>query len=49
MVIIIPANIKHWHRAKKNSQFSHITIEAQGEESSNEWCELVSDKGYNQL
>ena len=26
MVITIPANVKHWHGAKKDSWFSHIAI-----------------------
>ena len=48
-VIVIPANVKHWHGAKKNSWFSHIAIEVPGEETSNEWCEPVSDEEYNKL
>ena len=49
MVITIPANVKHWHGAKKNSWFSHIAVEVPGEETSNEWCEAVSDEEYNKL
>lgn len=30
-VITIPANVKHWHGAKKDSWFSHIAIEILGE------------------
>ena len=30
-VIVIPANVKHWHGAKKDSWFSHISIEVPGE------------------
>ena len=48
-VIVIPANVKHWHGAKKDSWFSHIAIEVPGEETSNEWCEAVSDEEYNKL
>lgn len=48
-VIVIPANVKHWHGAKKDSWFSHIAIEVQGEETSTEWCEPVSDEEYNKL
>lgn len=47
--VSIPANVKHWHGAKKDSYFSHIAIEVPGEETSNEWCEPVTDKEYNQL
>lgn len=48
-VIVIPANVKHWHGAKKDSWFSHIAIEVPGENTSNEWCEPVSDEEYSQL
>lgn len=48
-VVTIPANVKHWHGAKKDSWFSHIAIEVPGEETSNEWCEPVTDEEYNQL
>ena len=45
-VVSIPANVKHWHGAKKDSWFSHIAIEVPGEETLNEWCEPVSDDDY---
>ncbi len=48
-VITIPANVKHWHGAKKDSWFSHIAIEVPGENTSNEWCEPVNDEEYNKL
>ncbi len=48
-VIVIPANVKHWHGAKKDSWFSHIAVEVPGENASNEWCESVSDEEYNEL
>ena len=48
-VITIPANVKHWHGAKKDSYFSHIAIEVPGEDTSNEWLEEVSDEEYNKL
>jgi len=49
MVIFIPANMKHWHGAKKDSWFSHITFEPSGEGTSNEWLEKVSDEEYEAL
>lgn len=49
MVITIPANVKHWHGAKKDSYFSHIAIEVPGENTSNEWCEPVTDEEYEKL
>jgi len=48
-VITIPANVKHWHGAKKDSWFSHIAVEVPGENTSNEWCEPVADNIYNNL
>ena len=48
-VIVIPANVKHWHGGKKDSWFSHIALEVPGENTSNEWLEEVSDKEYNKL
>ena len=48
-IIVIPANVKHWHGAKKDSWFSHIAVEIPGEETSNEWCEPVNDEEYNKL
>ena len=48
-VIVIPANVKHWHGAKKDSWFSHIALEVPGENASNEWCEPVTDEEYGKL
>ncbi len=47
-VIVVPANVKHWHGAKKDSYFSHIAIELPGEECHTEWCEPVN-KEYDEL
>lgn len=49
MVVEIPAEVKHWHGAKKDSWFSHIAVEVPGEDTSNEWLEEVSDEYYNNL
>lgn len=49
MVINIPANVKHWHGAKKDSWFAHLALAVPGEQSSNEWLEPVSDEEYNKL
>lgn len=48
-VITIPANVKHWHGAKADSWFSHIAVECPGEETSNEWCEAVTNEEYDKL
>ena len=49
VIIQIPANVKHWHGAKKDSWFSHIAVEVPGEETSNEWLEPVTDEEYDKL
>lgn len=48
-VINIPAGVKHWHGAAPNSWFSHLAVEIDGVETSNEWLEPVSDEEYNKL
>lgn len=48
-VVTIPANVRHWHGAKKDSWFSHLAVEVPGENTSNEWCESVTDEEYNKL
>ena len=48
-VITIPAEVKHWHGAAPDSWFSHLAIEVPGEETSNEWCEPVTDEEYNAI
>lgn len=49
VIIVIPANVKHWHGAKKDSWFSHISIEVPGENTSNEWLEPVDAADYEAL
>ena len=48
-VVNIPAETKHWHGAAPNSWFSHLAFEIEGENTSNEWLEEVSDEQYNKL
>lgn len=47
--VFIPANIKHWHGAAKDSWFSHVAISVPGKNTKNVWYEMVSDDIYNQL
>ncbi len=47
-IVNIPAEVKHWHGAAKDSWFAHLAVEIQGEDSSTQWCEPVSDDDYNQ-
>ena len=48
-VVTIPAGVKHWHGAKADSWFSHISVSVPGEETSNNWLEPVSDEDYDKL
>ena len=48
-VVVIPANVKHWHGAAKDSWFVHLAVEVPGEATANEWCEPVSDEEYSKL
>ncbi len=48
-VVNIPPEVKHWHGAAPDSWFSHLAVEVPGTETSNEWCEPVSDDVYSKL
>ena len=48
-VVFIPAGVKHWHGAAKDSWFSHVAFEAPGEGCSNEWLEAVDEAQYSAL
>ncbi|MBP5622902.1 MAG: cupin domain-containing protein, partial [Thermoguttaceae bacterium] len=48
-VVSIPANVKHWHGAAKDTWFQHIAQEIPGEETVNEWLDPVSDEQYGKL
>ncbi len=48
-VVTIPAGVKHWHGAAKDSWFSHIAVEVTGENTANEWLEPVMDEEYDKL
>lgn len=48
-VVNIPAEVKHWHGAAKDSWFVHIAIEVPGENNSNEWLEPVEEAEYQKL
>ncbi len=47
--VTIPAGVKHWHGAAKDSWFSHLAFEVPGENTSNEWLEPVDDDHYSAL
>lgn len=48
-VINIPPEVKHWHGAASDSWMAHLAIEVAGENTSNEWCEPVSEEDYIKL
>ena len=49
-VIAIPAEVKHWHGAAKDSWFQHLTYHKEVQEgASHEWLEPVTDEVYNKL
>ena len=48
-VVNIPAEIKHWHGAAKDSWFEHLAMEVPGEETHTEWCEAVDKEEYEKL
>ena len=48
-VVNIPAEVKHWHGAAKDTWFQHLAVEVPREETGTEWCEPVGDEEYNIL
>ena len=48
-VVNIPAGVKHWHGAAKDSWFAHLAIEVPAEGGSTERCEPVNTEDYEQL
>jgi quercetin dioxygenase-like cupin family protein len=49
-VIAIPAEVKHWHGAAKDSWFQHLTYMTKVEDgASNEWLEAVDAQTYEGL
>lgn len=49
-VIAIPAEVKHWHGAAKDSWFQHLTCHVDVQEgASHEWLEPVTDAWYDAL
>lgn len=48
MIVFIPAGVKHWHGAKADKWFAHLSLDVPGENLSDEWCEPVTDEEYNE-
>ena len=45
----IPAKVKHWHGAAKDSWFQHIALEVPGEGTSTEWLGFLPAEEYAKL
>lgn len=48
-VVNISTDVKHWHGASQDSWFAHLAIEVPGEDTSNEWLEVVDEEAYRHL
>lgn len=48
-VVNIMPGVKHWHGARKDAWFSHLSIGVPGVNTSNQWLEPVNDEEYNAL
>ncbi|MBR0203912.1 MAG: alpha/beta hydrolase [Synergistaceae bacterium] len=48
-VVNIPANIKHWHGAAKDSWFQHLAVEVPGEDTSTTWHGFLPAEEYAKL
>ena len=48
-VVTIPAGVKHWHGAAKDSWFSHLALEVPGVDAGTVWLDAVTDDEYPAL
>ena len=48
-VVFIPAGVKHWHGAARESWFAHLSIAVPGRDTANEWLEPVTEEDYTKL
>lgn len=48
-VVNIPAEVKHWHGAAKDSWFQHLAVEVPAQGASNEWMEFLEQGEYDKL
>ncbi len=48
-VVMIPANVKHWHGAAKDSWFTHLAIEVNIAAGLATWFEPVNKEDYDKL
>ena len=48
-VVTIPAGVKHWHGAAKDSWFSHLALEVPGVDAGTVWLDPMTDEEYQAL
>lgn len=48
-VVNIPAGIKHWHGAARDSWFTHLAVAVPSDDGSTTWMEPVDDEQYLKL
>ena len=48
-VVNIPAGVKHWHGAAKDSWFAHVAIAVPADGATTEWLEELNDEEYSKL
>ena len=48
-VVEIPAGVKHWHGAAKDSWFVHLSVEVPGPNAGSQWLEAVDPQEYQRL
>jgi 4-carboxymuconolactone decarboxylase len=48
-VVSIAPGVRHWHGARRDSWFSHLSVGVPGENASTEWLEPVDDAAYAEL
>lgn len=48
-VVDIPADVKHWHGAAKDSWFVHLAVEVRPDKGATEWLEPVDAEDYARL
>ena len=48
-VVNIPAGVKHWHGAAKDSWFAHLAVSVPGENAKTDWHEPVDAAEYEKL
>ena len=46
-VVTILPDVKHWHGASPNSEFTHIAVNPNTQKGIVEWLERVTDEEYN--